>query len=185
MAVSMAQRQGSSWFRITGLFTVGLAATLLLGTSPALADDDDEAQRYKGSETLDLVSVGLNPARCGEAPNFEAMYEGFGIDTAGGVFTVVSSGCQNIATGEVFDLVAVDTYANGDSMNIEADSFFLVFDPMTCVSSNIDPVRYRIKGGTGAFAGAKGGGRFEIASNDPSCNGEISPAFVWFRGRIR
>jgi len=183
----MAHRQGMSWFRISGLFAMGVAASLVLGTNavPAHADDDDEALPYKGSETLALVSVAPNPARCGDFPNFEAVFEGSGIDTAGGVFTVVSSGCQNIQTGYVFDLVAVDTYANGDSVNIVADDFFFVFDPQTCVSSNADPVRYWIDGGTGAFAGATGRGKFDIASNDPSCNGVVAPSFVWFRGKVR
>jgi hypothetical protein len=187
----MAHRQGTSWFRISGLLTVGLAASLALSTSPASADDDDDdegeanALRYKGSETLALVSVGLNLERCGDVPNFEAVFEGSGIDTAGGLFTVTSSGCQNVATGLVFDLMAVDTYANGDSVNIVADSFYLVLDPQTCVSTNVDPVRYSIDGGTGAYADARGGGKFDFASNDPSCNGVPAPAYVWFRGRIR
>lgn len=164
--------------------TVGLGAALLLSAGPVAADDHGNLQ-YKGSETLELVSVGLNEARCGKAPNFEAVFEGEGIDTAGGVFTVVSSGCQNIATGEVFDLVAVDTYANGDSVTIEASSFYLVFDPQICASSNVDSAHYEIAGGTGAFAGASGSGVFELASNDPSCNGEVAPAYVWFRGKIK
>ncbi len=182
----MAQRHGTSWLYTMALLT----AAFTIGPNPVWAstevdDGDGEAQRYKGSETLDVVSAGPNPARCGAAPNIEVVFEGSGIDTAGGIFTVVSSACQNVATGEVFDLVATDTYASGDSITIESDPFFLVFDPQTCVSSNVDPVRYRIAGGTGAFAGAKGGGRFDIASNDPNCNGELAPAFVWFRGRIR
>lgn len=188
----MAQRQGTSWLRKAGMLVTGLTTVVLLGTSAVSAhggggddDDDDEAQRYKGSETLELVSVAPNTARCGDFPNFEATFEGSGIDTAGGVFTVVSSGCQNIATGQVFDLVATDTYANGDTMSIEADDFFLVFDPQTCASSNVEPVRYRIAGGSGAFAGARGGGKFDFASNDQGCNGELAPAFVWFRGRVR
>lgn len=185
----MAHRQGTSWLHKAGMLVTGLTAVVLLGASAVSAhgggDDDDEAQRYKGSETLVLVSVAPNAARCGDYPNFEATFEGSGIDTAGGIFTVVSSGCQNIATGQVFDLVATDTYATGDAVSIEADDFFLVFDPQTCVSSNVDPVRYRIAGGSGAFAGATGGGKFDFASNDPSCNGELAPAFVWFHGKVR
>ena len=193
----MAQRQGTSWLRIAGSLAAGLTAVTILGTNAVSAhggggggghhhdDDDDDAQRYKGSETLVLVSVAPNAARCGNYPNFEATFEGSGIDTAGGVFTVVSTGCQNIANGRVFDLVAVDSYASGDSVTIEAEDFFLVFDAQTCVSSNVDPVRYRIAGGTGAFAGASGGGKFDFASNDPACNGELAPAFVWFQGKVR
>lgn len=183
----MAHRQGKSWVRVSGPLALGVAASLLLGANVVSAghDDDDEAQRYKGSESLALVSVAPNLERCGDFPNFEAVFEGQGIDTAGGVFTVTASGCQNVATGLVFDLTAVDTYANGDTVNIVADEFYFVFDPQTCVSTNDEPVRYWIDGGTGAFAGADGGGKFEIASNDPSCNGVLAPAFVWFRGRVR
>lgn len=172
------------WLRVSGLTTLGLIAALGLGAGPVNAGWGDY-EKYKGAETLDLVSVGVNEARCGAPPNFEAVFEGEGIDTAGGVFTVVSSGCQNIATGEVFDLTAVDTYANGDSVTIEAEDFTLVFDPQTCASSNVWPVFYDIAGGTGAFAGAQGYGTFDFASNDPACNGEIAPAFVWFKGKIK
>jgi hypothetical protein len=185
----MAQRQGTSWFRMAGLLATGLIAVALSGANAVSAHGggggDDDAQRYKGSETLVLVSVAPNAARCGAYPNFEAAFEGSGIDTAGGVFTVTASGCQNISNGHVFDLVAIDSYASGDSITIEAEDFFLVFDPQTCVSSNVDPVRYDIAGGSGAFAGATGGGKFDFASNDPGCNGELAPAFVWFHGKVR
>lgn len=137
---------------------------------------------YKGSEALDLVAVAPNPARCGDFPNFEAQFEGQGIDTAGGIFDVTASGCQNIQTGKVFDLVAVDTYADGSTVTIEASTFFFQFDPSTCVSTNALPVPYEIADGTGQFATVTGGGFFNIANNDPSCNGEIAPGFVWFGG---
>lgn len=172
------------WLRVSSLTTLGLIAALGLGAGPVNAGWGGY-EKYKGAESLDLVSVGVNEARCGAPPNFEAVFEGEGIDTAGGVFTVVSSGCQNIATGEVFDLIAVDTYANGDSVTIEAGSFSLVFDPQTCASANVAPVFYEIAGGTGAFSGAQGCGTFDFVSNDPACNGEIAPAFVWFNGKIK
>lgn len=194
---TMTQRQGTSWFRITGLVTFGLAAALLLGTAPASAsgghhhhhhhdgDDDDGAPDfgYKGSAALSLISVSENVERCGSAPVVELTFEGAGIDTAGGNTTIESSACQNTATGEVFDLVAVDTYASG-SVNIASETFFLVFNPETCASSSLESVRFDVDGGTGAFAGASGGGKFDIALNDPSCNGEVTPAYVWFRGHI-
>lgn len=152
-----------------------------------LEEETSEGVKYNGAETLILVSVVPNLDRCGADPNtFEAQFTGEGIDTAGGSFTVVSSGCQNIAIGEVFDLTAVDTYATGDSVTIAApEPFFLVFNPETCVSANLEPVKYKIVSGTGAFANAKGGGRFDLISNDPNCNGETVPSFVSFRGRIR
>lgn len=182
--MSSSHQRINTWSRTIGLASASITATLLLGAGPVSASGGGQLH-YKGAETLELVSVGPNPARCGAAPNFEAVFEGEGIDTAGGIFTVVSSGCQNIETGEVFDLVAVDTYASGDSVTIEAASFLLVFDPQTCASSNVAPVPYTIAGGTGAFAGATGGGKFDFASNDPNCNGEIAPAYVWFRGKIK
>lgn len=150
-----------------------------------MANNGNGHTKYKGSESLNLISVGIDLDRCGDFPNFEAVFEGQGIDTAGGLFSVVSSGCQNIETGEVFDLVAVDTYANGDSVTIEASSFFLEFDPQTCASATVDPVHYTIAGGTGSFAGVMGHGKFEFASNDSACNGEIAPAFVWFHGKYK
>lgn len=182
--MSSSHQRISTWSRTIGLASASVAAALLLGSGPVAANGNGNL-KYKGAETLELVSVGLNPARCGDAPNFEAVFEGEGIDTAGGVFSVVSSGCQNIVTGEVFDLVATDTYANGDSVTIEASSFFLEFDPQTCASANDGAVPYIIAGGTGAFAGATGGGTFDFANNDPNCNGEIAPAYVWFRGKIK
>jgi hypothetical protein len=182
----MAHRQGTSWLRIAGLFTLSATAALLLGTNAVSAPHAHDSQEldYRGAATLFVVSVGLDPDRCGDAPSFEITFEGSGIDTAGGITTIESSACQNTATGEVFDLVAVDTYADGDSLNIVSDSFFLVFDPETCVSTNVHPVHFSLDGGTGAWEGASGGGRYDIALNDPNCNGEVTPAFVWFGGRV-
>ncbi|MEX1366621.1 MAG: hypothetical protein AB1Z98_26080 [Nannocystaceae bacterium] len=166
--------------------------TLIAGSFapvPAAAGDDDDdesgSQRYNGAETLNLVGVAPNPARCGAAPVFELSFEGEGVDTAGGAFEVTASACQNTATGEVFDLVAIDTYFTGDSVTIRSDPFFLVPDPQTCLSANDGRVKYDIDGGTGAFAGARGGGRYDIVINDPACSGSLTPAFVSFRGRIK
>jgi hypothetical protein len=194
---SMAQRQGPSWFRFLGLCAGGLAAMLVSGTNTVLAgnghgnghghghghDDDDDGPGYKGTANLSIVSVGPNVARCGNAPNIELIFEGSGLDTAGGITSVESSACQNPTTGEVFDLVAVDTYATG-SLEIVSEDFFLVFDPQTCVSTNIDRVKFDVGGGTGAFAGVTGGGTYDIAIDDPACSGEVVPASVWFHGDL-
>lgn len=188
----MELRRSRSRLRLVLRTTLGIGCALVLagpgaappaqaggwgGGAAALAS-------YKGSETLELVSVGPNLARCGAHPNVEAQFEGDGIDTSGGVFSVESSGCQNVATGEIFDLVAVDTYVDGSSVQIDAASFTLVFDPATCVSTNALPVFYVVSNGTGQFAGAGGFGLFEFASNDPNCNGELAPSYVWFRGLV-
>lgn len=162
------------------------ALLLLAGTiGSASADDEGEWQKYNGAESLSLVSVAPNPARCGAAPNFELTFAGEGVDTAGGAFTVVSSACQNTATGEVFDLVAVDTYFTGDSVTITSEPFFLVPNPQTCTSANDGPVRYEVGNGTGIFAGIEGRGRYDLVLNDPACSGALTPAFVSFRGKIR
>ncbi len=161
----------------------------LTGMPSASANGQGQGQgqgalKYKGAESLELVSVAPNLARCGDFPNFEAHFIGEGIDEAGGLFTATSSGCQNVATGEVFDLTAVDTYADGSTVNIVAGSFTLSFNPATCASSNTSPILYFIDGGTGQFAGASGVGLFNFLSNDPSCNGELAPAFVYFEGVV-
>ncbi len=182
----MQQQQRRSIQHGTRLKTL-VGSVLLLGgavaASPAQAGNG--AQKYKGSVALNVVSVAPNIPRCGEAPNVEAQFQGGGLDTGGGLVTVDATGCQNLDTGEVFDLIAVDTYADGNSINIVADSFFLVPNPQTCVSSNAEPVRFWIDGGTGLFDGATGGGKFDFATNDPGCNGEVEPAFIWFKGKIK
>lgn len=181
----MTHRQGSSWFRIAGLFAVGLAASALLDPNAVSASNNQNINDYKGAATLFVVSVGPNAERCGDAPVFEVIFEGSGIDTAGGITTIESSACQNVATGEVFDLVAVDTYANGDTVIIESDTFFLELDPDTCTSTNTEKVHFDIGGGTGTYANATGGGKYDIALNDPNCNGVVTPAYIWFRGKLR
>ncbi|MCX4243309.1 hypothetical protein [Paraliomyxa miuraensis] len=154
----------------------------LLSSTSVLADQ--AAQPYKGATALNVVSIGPNEDRCGPLPNLEAVFEGAGVDTGGGIVSVSASGCQNIETGEIFDLMAVDTYANG-TINIVADPFFLVPNPQTCVSSNDQPVKFDIDGGTGVFDGARGGGKFDFAFNDPNCNGQVAPTYIWFKGKIK
>lgn len=152
-------------------------------TVPSAAES---VKKYKGSETLSFVSAAPNPGRCGSSPTaIEAQFQGQGIDTAGGTFTVVASGCQNIATGEVYDLRAIDTYNAQDSVTIVTDNFFLKLNPQTCISANGKPVDYIISSGTGAFANVRGGGTFNFVSNDPNCNGEFVPGFVFFEGIIK
>jgi len=196
----MAQRQGTSWFRITGSAAIGIAAALLLSAGAVSAGGGhghghghgngngngncNQDPGYKGTASLDIVSVAPNPGRCGAAPNMELMFEGSGLDTAGGITSIESSACQNLETGEVFDLVATDTYPDGDTINIVSDSFFFVLDPDTCVSTNIDPVDFDVDGGTGIFAGAWGSGEYDISFNDPACNGVITPAFIAFKGNL-
>ena len=175
---------------VTGVPRGGVALLVGGGLTPSPVSAGIEAEGwptlapYKGSETLELLSVAPNPARCGGFPNFEAQFAGQGIDTAGGIFDVEASGCQNIETGEVFDLVAVDTYADGSSVTIVTFSFTLGLDPDTCVSTNSLPVFYTVGEGTGEFAGTTGFGVFEFASNEPTCSGEVTPAYVWFTGLV-
>jgi hypothetical protein len=184
----MAQRQGTSWFRITGFVATSFAAALLLGTNAVSAGPHGNGHHddpgYKGTASLNVIAVAPNPERCGDPPTFELTFEGSGLDTAGGITSIEASACQNVATGEVFDLVAVDTYPDGDTINIVSDSFYFVLDPETCVSTNIHPVRFDVDGGTGIFEGIAGGGKYDIAFNDPSCNGEVTPAFISFRGHL-
>jgi hypothetical protein len=98
----------------------------------------------------------------------------------------VFSACTNTTTNEVFDLKAIDTYANtGDQVFIEGDPFVQVVDPVNCVASNSHGVNFRVTGGTGGHAGATGGGRFNLFSNLTPCNGQVVPAHVSFEGWIK
>ena len=164
---------------------VSLWMMVTIGAEPAVAHHDEGWQRYGGAESLALVSAAPNPARCGAAPNLELSFEGQGADTAGGAFTVVSSACQNMATGEVFDLEAVDSYFGGDSVTITSESFYLVPNLQTCTAANDGPVRYEVSAGTGLFAGVEGRGKYDIVINDVGCSGTAAPAFVSFRGKLR
>lgn len=158
----------------------------LSGNSAAAALVEDNVNpHYKGGSTFNLAGVAPNVARCGAFPeNIELSFTGSGIDTEGGFNTAVFSACTNTTTNEVFDLKAIDTYVNGDQVFIEGESFVQVANPATCAATNAHAVPFRIAGGTGVYAGAKGQGRFHITSNLTPCNGLTPPAQVWFEGVI-
>ena len=161
------------------------AGYALSGNSAAAALAEDVNPHYKGGSTFNLAGVAPNPARCGAFPeNIELSFTGSGIDTEGGFNTAVFSACTNTTTNEVFDLKATDTYVNGDQVFIEGDPFVQVANPATCAATNAHAVPFRVAGGTGAYAGAKGQGRFHITSNLTPCNGLTPPAQVWFEGVI-
>jgi hypothetical protein len=166
-----------------------LAGHALLGGSSAAASGGDKLMNpdYKGGSTFNLVGAGPNVARCGAFPeNVELSFQGGGIDTEGGLNTAVFSACTNTTTNLVFDLKATDTYvATGDQVFIEGESFIQVANPDNCVASNAQGVKFRVAGGTGAYAGATGKGRFHIASNLTPCNGQVVPAQVWFDGWLK
>src|SRR4029079_6140693 len=104
--VGMTQRQGTSWVRITGLAATCFAAALLLEANVVSAGpgsgngNGDQDPGYKGTASLDVVAVPPSPGRCGNAPNMELTFEGCGLDTAGGITSIESPACQNLATGE-------------------------------------------------------------------------------------
>jgi len=154
--------------------------------SEAAILDDQTNPHYKGGSTFNLAGAGPNVARCGAFPeNIELSFTGSGIDTEGGFNTAVFSACTNTATNLVFDLEAIDTYAqSGDQVFIEADSFVQTVNPVTCVATNTHGVPFRVAGGTGGHSGATGQGRFHITSNLTPCNGLTPPAQVWFEGVI-
>ena len=152
----------------------------------AAMPDNRVNAHWKGASQLTPVSVAPNPARCGAFPeNIEITFSGSGIDTGGGIFTSAASTCTNTTTGLIFDLKSTDTYQNGDAVFIETDPFTPVLDPATCVSTNTQAVKFSVAGGTGAYAGATGNGRFHLASNEPTCNGIAAPARVSFEGVLK
>jgi hypothetical protein len=159
----------------------------LSGRSSAAPVDDNVNPHYKGGSSFNLVSAGPNIARCGAFPeNIELSFTGGGIDTEGGLNTAVFSACTNTTTNEVFDLHAIDTYVQtGDQVFIEGDSFVLAPNPAICAAANAHGVPFRVTGGTGAYAGATGNGRFNIFSNLTPCNGQVVPSQVSFEGVIR
>lgn len=169
---------------VTGL--VILAAQVRGGISAAPGDKYVNPD-YKGGSSFNLVNAGPNVARCGAFPaNIELSFTGSGIDTEGGYNTAVFSACTNTASNVVFDLKATDTYVQtGDTVLIEGDSFVLAPNPGICAASNAQGVPFRVAGGTGGHAGAKGHGRFHITSNLTPCNGQTPPAQVWFDGVIK
>jgi hypothetical protein len=161
-----------------------LGMPALVGPVPAAGAVRGAA--WKGAETLTPVALIPNFGRCGSLPNLEARYAGVGIDTGGGAFSVIASGCLNLGALRVFDMEVTDTYtATLDRVRIEPDDFTLVLDSATCVASNPVPIAFRVAGGTGRFKGARGGGHFDFALNHPACNGLVIPAHIWFHGQIR
>lgn len=182
--------------RITKLkiLFIALAALTLLagnvlrgGSSEAAALVDDLMNpHYKGGSSFNLVGAAPNVARCGAFPeNVELSFQGGGIDTEGGLNTAVFSACNNTTTGEVFDLKATDTYLNGDQVFIEGDPFVFVPNPAKCMATNAHGVPFRVAGGTGAYVGATGSGKFHITTNLTPCNGQVVPSQVWFDGWIK
>lgn len=168
----------------TGLM---ILASQLRGGSSAATVNDHVNPHYKGGSTFNLVNAGPNVARCGAFPeNVELSFTGSGIDTEGGYNTAVFSACTNTITNLVFDLKATDTYVQtGDQVFIEGEPFVLAPNPAICAAANAHGVPFRVTGGTGGHAGAKGHGRFHITSNLTPCNGLIVPAQVWFEGVIK
>lgn len=165
-----------------------LAGNVLRGGSAAAAAVVDNLMNphYKGGSSFNFVGAAPNVARCGAFPeNVELSFQGGGIDTEGGLNTAVFSACNNTTTGEVFDLKATDTYVNGDQVFIEGDPFVFVADPARCMAYNAHGVPFRVAGGTGAYAGATGSGKFHITNNLTPCNGQVVPSQVWFDGWIK
>ena len=175
------------------LLFIALAVLTLLaghftgGTSQAAVVVDDLLNpHYKGASAFNLVGVAPNVARCGAFPeNVELSFEGQGVDTEGGYNTAVFSACTNTTTNQVFDLRARDTYLTGDQVFIEGDPFVQSINLSNCTASTAHGVNFRVTGGTGAYAGATGGGRFNLFSNLTPCNGQVVPATVSFEGWIK
>jgi hypothetical protein len=94
---------------------------VLVGSAVILAAVGDTraaaAAEWTGGETLTPVSVGPNLARCGALPRFiEARLAGAGVDTEGGPYSVVASGCLDTRENVIFDLRARDTYTRSDQV---------------------------------------------------------------------
>jgi hypothetical protein len=169
--------------------TLGVSSALLVGTViaavPAFADSALGTQEHRGASMLNVVAVVPNPDRCGPfPPNVELQFTGEGTDTGGGPFTSVASACQDTATGAVFDLQSVDTYAAGGSITILSEPFILAPGGAPCLATNDKPVKYTLPGGTGAFAQATGEGTYNIYVTLPGC-GVGLPALVAFEGKIK
>lgn len=175
------------------LLFIALAGLTLLaghfsgGSSQAAAVVDNLLNpHYKGASAFNFVGAAPNVARCGAFPeNIELSFQGSGVDTEGGYNTAVFSACTNTTTNEVFDLKAEDTYLSGDKVFIEGDSFVQVINPANCTGSTAHGVNFRVAGGTGVYAGATGGGRFNLFSNLTPCNGQVVPATVSFEGWLK
>ena len=180
----MKTRLTAMLLTFTGLLI--LAGQLSVGSSAAVVNHHVNPD-YRGGSAFDLAGAAPNVARCGAFPeNVELSFTGSGIDTEGGYNTAVFSACTNTVTNEVFDLKATDTYfQTGDQVFIEGDSFVLTPNPAICAASNAHGVPFRVTGGTGKYANAKGHGRFNIFSNLTPCNGQVLPSHVTFEGVIK
>ncbi len=145
-----------------------------------------ERPGWKGAETLAPVGIGPDLARCGVFPrHLEAHFVGSGLDTAGGPYAVSASGCLDSEANVLFDLEATDTYlGTGHSLRIAPADVALDVNPATCTATNGAPVRFAVAGGTGAYAGATGGGSFDIAFTLPTCPGPQTAVHIWFRGQL-
>jgi hypothetical protein len=58
-------------------------------------------------------------------------------------------------------------------------------NPAICAATNAHGVPFRVAGGTGRYAGAKGHGSFHIFSNLTPCNGQAVPTHVSFKGMLQ
>jgi hypothetical protein len=161
---------------------LGIIATVR-GTGVSSAES---GRVWKGAETLSPVSLAPNAARCGPFPrHIEARMAGSGVDTNGGPYTVVASGCLDTQTDVIFDLEATDTYLRtGEAVRIDPENLSLDVDPGTCVAANREPVRFKLAGGSGRYVGAEGAGTYTLAMTMPDCVGPQVPAQLWFEGRI-
>jgi hypothetical protein len=162
-----------------------VASTVILasvGDTRAAAADD----RWKGAETLNPISVAPNLARCGAFPrNLEARLAGSGVDTNGGPYLVTASGCLDTRANVIFDLEATDTYLRSrEALRIAPDDVALDVDPQTCVGASRQPTGFRVAGGTGSYARARGSGSYTLVMTMPGCLGPQSPAHIWFTGSL-
>lgn len=172
--------------KLTAMLLTIAGLMMLVSQISAAVGDNYVNPDYRGGSSFNMVGAGPNVARCGAFPeNVELTFEGAGIDTEGGYNTAVFSACTNTTTNLVFDLKATDTYMNGDQVFIEGDPFVLAPNPSKCMATNAHGVPFRVAGGTGGHAGAKGHGRFHITSNLAPCNGQNPPSQVWFDGVIK
>lgn len=172
--------------KLTAILLTIAGLMMLVNPISAAVGDKYVNPDYRGGSSFNLVGAGPNVARCGAFPeNVELTFEGAGIDTESGYNTAVFSACTNTTTNLVFDLKATDTYMNGDQVFIEGDPFVLAPNPAKCMATNAHGVPFRVAGGTGGHAGAKGHGKFHITSNLTPCNGQTPPSQVWFDGVIK
>ncbi|MDP8930927.1 MAG: hypothetical protein M3O70_20735 [Actinomycetota bacterium] len=159
---------------------------LAVGTAQVGASPTRE-ERWKGAETLELVTIGPALDRCGPPPIYlEGRFVGTGLDSIGGAFVVAASGCLDTQALRLFDLEATDTFtASGASLTIVPEDVDLDLNTSTCVAVNRQPVPFTVAAGTGALEGAAGHGTFDLALSYPPCGGAAQPAHVWFKGVLQ